>query len=338
MSAHDGDEQILIGLEEARKVTGRAVMSLGFDAADAALIVGHLVLNATSGYPFAGLPRVLAMRDAPWLKRPRQPLRVVKETPVSLALDGGNQIAYVAVTRAAEMALAKARQSGVCVMAMANSWYSGRLANYLEPAARAGFVAIHTASAIPSTAPHGAAKAAFGTNPICVALPCEPDPYIVDLGTSQTMKGHVALQRFLGIPLNSGEGIDSEGKPTTDAAKVLGGGAILTMAGHRGSALSFAVQALGLLGAGGLAPEQNEGWGYLFVMFDPDHLTTRGRFQQDLKALVARIKDLPRQPGVEEIFVPSERSHRARREAEASGMVPVGRKVLDELRRMGGNS
>jgi LDH2 family malate/lactate/ureidoglycolate dehydrogenase len=335
MSDHDTGEQVRISVAEADDITRRALLSLGFSAEDAGLITGHLVLNATSGYPFAGLPRVLAIRNAPGMTQPQSPLRVVKETPVSLQIDGGNQIAYVAVTRAAEMALAKVKQSGVCIMGMGNSWYSGRLANYLEPAARAGYVGIHIASASPMVAPHGAAKGLFGTNPICIALPCEPDPYIVDLGTSQTMLGHVMLQRFLGIPLPEGHGIDATGNPTTDPAAVLDGGAILTMAGHRGSALAFAVHALGLIGASVVPWEEYRGWGYLFVLFDPALLTTRERFQHDLSALVERIKSLPRQPGVDEIMIPSERSYRARQESAANGIL-VDRRVADELRRMGG--
>ncbi len=329
-----GDEKVRLSVAEAKDVGARALLSLGYDAEEAGYIVDHLVLNAMAGYPFAGLPRIMAIRDAPERKMARGAVKVVKETPLSLQIDGGNQIAYVAVTRAAEMALAKAKTSGVCIMGMGNSWYSGRLANYVEPAARAGYVAIHLSSAIPIVAPHGAARPMFGTNPICIALPKKPDPVIVDVGTAQTMWGHVLLQAFLGIPLPEGYGIDALGQPTTDAAEVVKG-AILPIAEHRGSALSFAVQALSLMGASVVPWNEYRGWGYLFVIFDPELLCPRERFNHDLDALIQKIKALPKRDGVSEILIPSERSYVARRDAEKNGIL-FDRKVIDELRIMGG--
>jgi LDH2 family malate/lactate/ureidoglycolate dehydrogenase len=333
MSHHDsGGEKVRLSIGAAKGVGASAVQGLGYSAEDAGYIVDHLVLNAASGYPFAGLPRIMAIRDAPERKMPVSAMKVVKETPISLQVDGGNQIAYVAVTKAAEMALAKAKKSGICIMGMGNSWYSGRLANYVEPSARAGFVAIHCSSALPIVAPHGAARPLFGTNPICVAMPKKPDPVIVDVGTAQTMWGHVLLQAFLGIPLPEGHGIDAQGSPTTNAAEVVKG-AILPIAEHRGSALSFAVQALSLMGASVVPWEEYRGWGYLFVIFDPGLLCPRERFEQDLGLLIEKMKSLPKRAGVKEILVPSERSYVARKEAETNGIL-FDRKVIDELKAM----
>ena len=333
MSGHDkGGDKIRLSIAEAKDVGAKALRGIGYSAEDAAYIVDHLVLNAASGYPFAGLPRIMAVRDAPERKMPVTSIKVVKEPPVSLQIDGGNQIAYVAVTKAAEMALAKVKKSGICIMGMGNSWYSGRLANYVEPAARAGYVAIHLSSAIPIVAPHGAARPLFGTNPICIAMPKKPDPVIVDVGTAQTMWGHVLLQAFLGIPLPEGHGIDAKGRPTTDAAEVVKG-AILPIAEHRGSALSFAVQALSLMGASVVPWDEYRGWGYLFVFFDPDLLCPRERFEHDLGALIAKMKALPKREGVSEILIPSERSYVARKESEKNGIL-FDRKVIDELKAM----
>ena len=87
----------------------RALRSLGLPDDDVRIIVDQLVDNALCGYPFASLPRILAIAQDAKTQQARQPVRVVHETPVSALLDGGNNVGYVAVYRATQVAIDKAR-------------------------------------------------------------------------------------------------------------------------------------------------------------------------------------------------------------------------------------
>ena len=89
------------------------------------------------------------------------PVRVLRETPVSALVDGGNQLGYVAAYRGAEIAVAKARTSGIAIVGVNNSYYSGRNAYYVERIVRAGLVAIHAASAKPHVLPPGGLRPAL---------------------------------------------------------------------------------------------------------------------------------------------------------------------------------
>jgi hypothetical protein len=62
----------------------------------------------------------------------RVPIAVVYETPVAALVDGGNNVGYVAVYRGAEIAIAKAKQTGIATVGVYNSYFSGRNAYYLE--------------------------------------------------------------------------------------------------------------------------------------------------------------------------------------------------------------
>jgi LDH2 family malate/lactate/ureidoglycolate dehydrogenase len=53
-------------------------------------------------------------------------------------------------------------------------------------------------------------------------------------------------------------------------------------------------------------------------------------FPARMAELVARIKSTPRQPGVEEIRIPSERAFREREQRRREGIV-LDRKVVDAL-------
>ena len=57
------------------------------------------------------------------------------------------------------------------------------------------------------------------------------------------------------------------------------------------------------------------------------------QFKQQVSELIARIKATPRQPGVDEILIPSERAFREREQRRREGIV-VERKVYDAIARL----
>src|SRR5215212_7111735 len=109
----DSEETIRLSVSEAQALGEKALVKVGFPSEDAAIVTTHLVDASLWGYEFAGLPRILVIAERPELKKPRTAISIVKETPVSALLDGGNQVGYVSYLRAAEIAIDKVRNSGV---------------------------------------------------------------------------------------------------------------------------------------------------------------------------------------------------------------------------------
>ncbi len=204
---------------------------------------------------------------------------------------------------------------------------SGRSAYYVEMIAKAGFVAIHTAASSRLVAPPGGAKAVLGTNPIAIAIPSSRGPIVLDMGTSAFMMTEVLLRERLGEPLPDGVAIGPGGEPTTDAAQARRG-ALLPFGGYKGFGLALMVQALGLLAGSGL--ESASDYGYLFIAFRPDLLGPADAFEQRVTELIERVKATPRQAGVDEIRIPSERAFHARERALAEG-IEIDRRVFDAL-------
>jgi LDH2 family malate/lactate/ureidoglycolate dehydrogenase len=325
----DRPDTIRLSVAEATALGSRALRSLGFADDDTRIIVDQLIDNALCGYPFASLPRILAIAQDAKTRRPRQPVQVVHDTPVSALLDGGNNVGYVAVYRAAQIAIEKARDRQFAVVGVYNSYYSGRNAYYMELIARAGLVGIHLASAQPHVVPPGGTRPALGTNPLCFGFPASHGPVIVDLGTAAIQWGEVLLHAQLGVPLPEGVGLDQEGRPTRDAGEALLGG-VLPFGGHKGYALSFAVQTMGLLAGAALARGQVQDYGFLFIAFDPGLLVPAEQFSRQVSELVECLKATPRQPDVEETRIPSERAFRERERRRVEGIV-VERKVVEAL-------
>src|SRR5205809_1537826 len=296
------------------------MLGIGYEAEEARILADHVIDAALCGYEYSGLPKLLNVAEYPRFSAPRGPMRVIKETSVSVLFDGGNQSGMLGMHYATRAVIERAQAHGFAFVGVNNIWMSGRSAYYVEMVARAGLIGIHTVAAPPMVAPLGGAKAALGTNPIAFGFPMDGDPLVIDLGTSAFMGTDLQFRARLGIPLPEGVAIDERGRPTTDAAAARRG-AILPFGGHKGFALALAMHALGVSAE------------YLFIAFKPDLFTPLEDYRRELAAEIAAIKATPGQAGVAEIRVPGERAYRERARLGREG-IEIDRRIHDQLIRL----
>ena len=320
-------DRVHLSVAEAREHGERALRGIGYDAEEARIIADHVIDAALCGYEYSGLEKLLNIPEHRRFKSPRRPPSVVRETPVSVLIDGGNNVGMMVMYHAAKAAIAKAAAHGVAVVGAFNSWMSGRSAYYCEMIAQAGLVGIHTASSARHVAPFGGMGPALGTNPIAFGLPAAQGPVVLDMGTSAFMGTELALRERLGQLLPEGVALDRAGQPTRDPRSAREG-ALLPFGGYKGFGLGFIVQALGVLAGSAMDPDKDDG--YLFVIVKPDLLVPLDEFKREVSALIDRIKAVPRQPGVDEIRIPGERGFRSRARLMREG-IEIDRLVYDAL-------
>ena len=75
--------------------------------------------------------------------------------------------------------------------------------------------------------------------------------------------------------------------------------------------------------------------GYVFIAFRPDLLVPLAGLKRELAALIARVKAVPRQPGVAEIRIPGEQSAKNRERLLREGL-EIDRLVYDRLTTLAG--
>ena len=313
-------ERVQLSVAEARALSERAMCGIGYEPEEARILADHVIDAALCGYEYSGLPKLLNVADHPRLRSPRGPMRALKETSVSVLFDGGNQSGMLGMYYATRAVIERANAHGFALVGVDNIWMSGRSAYYVEMAARAGLIGIHTVAAPPMVAPLGGARAALGTNPIAFGFPMDGDPLVIDLGTSAFMGTDLQFRQRLGIPLPEGVAIDERGRPTTDAAAARRG-ALLPFGGHKGYALALAMHALGVSAE------------YLFIAYKPDLFVPLKEYRRALTAEIAAIKATPRQAGVDEIRIPGERAHRERARLAREG-IEIDRRIHDALTRL----
>jgi LDH2 family malate/lactate/ureidoglycolate dehydrogenase len=300
---------------------------IGYRGDEARIIADHVIDAALCGYEYSGLAKILNIPESEHFQLPRRPMLVLRETEVSLAFDGGNNVGMLALFHAAQATIRKAAGRGIALVSVTDAWMSGRSAYYVEMIAKDGFVAIHTVASSHLVAPPGGMRPMLGTNPIAIAVPSSRGPIVLDMGTSAYMMTEVMLRERLGEFLPEGVALGPDGKPTTDPAQARRG-ALLPFGGYKGFGLALMMQALGLLAGSGMDAESD--YGYLFIAFRPDLLGSADLFERRVTQLIDDVKATPRQLGVSEIRIPSERAFRSRERALHDGL-EIDQLVFDAL-------
>lgn len=269
---------------------------------------------------------------------PRPELKVLQETPASLALDVDNGLGQLVCVRAMERTLAKARQSGVVVTTLRHSNDWGCAAYYPKMAAEQGFVAFASTANPPVLAPFGASTRRFGNSPMVYAVPRRAaPPMVLDMALSTVALGKLLRASAEGQPIPLEWGFrDPKGQPTTDpdAARA---GVIPAIGGYKGVGLSLMMTVLaGILPGGYHTNEIGVGRrGQFFLLLSPSLFTEIERFYDETERMIAAFKASELLPGVEEVYLPGELEQRQKDRRLARGAIAYPRSTVESLRSLG---
>jgi uncharacterized oxidoreductase len=240
------------------------------------------------------------------------------------------------------LGVARAKQAGLCAVAIRDAGHLGRIGVYPEMAAAAGFASIHfvnTSGFGILVAPHGGSDRRLSANPIAAGAPGpNGEPFVLDMSTCAIAEGKIQVARNKGAELPEGCTIDAQGRPNRDPAAFYGPppGALLPFGGHKGYGLAFFCEILAgaLTGGSSTHPDNPTAKrlvnNMLSVIFDPAAFAGAEAFTADLARLAAWVKASPPATPGGEILVPGEIERRTRAERLRDG-VPLDDATLDQL-------
>ena len=257
-------------------------------------------------------------------------------------MDAGNSLGAAAAKFAMERCIAKAKETGCCFASVHSSNHFGTAAYYTRLAAAQDMIGFACTNLKGKIAPFGSAEPYMGTNPISVAAPSDDLPVVLDMAPSVVALGKLILAQKLEKSIPEGWALDKDGRPTTDPAAGRAG-SLVPIGGAKGSGLAIMVDVLcGILSGGPYGPHLHD----LYVMDEPQgvshflgaidiaHFIEPAAFKSALSAMSREIKALKKADGVEEIFLPGERSGRKAEENAANG-IEVPQPVYEELLELG---
>ncbi|MGQ0574878.1 MAG: Ldh family oxidoreductase [Pseudonocardia sp.] len=255
-------------------------------------------------------------------------------------VDAGNALGPAAATRAVDLAVSLAGQHGIGLVALRRSTHLGAAGFYVQRAARAGMVAIVTSNGPRAVAPHGAAEAFLGTNPIAVGMPLgRHGELVLDMSTAAMPREQIRIAAAAGTPIPPGMAVDQAGRPTTDAALAMAG-SVLPVGGVKGSGLSLVVTLLaGLvcdaefddeIGSMYTDFDRPQNLGQVFLVLDPGALGPRAPALARVEAMVDRLHALRVAEGADGVYFSGERGS-ARAAAGRAAGIPLRPAVLEAL-------
>lgn len=323
----------------------KLMMTQGVPEDEADLVARHLVEAELYGVSSHGVSRtsIYLKRLNTGVVNAKWDHKIEQEYAASVKWDACNSMGMVTGVKAMEYCIEKARESGCCFIAVNHSNHFGMAGYYARMAAEAGMIGVCGTNAPPNIAPWGSYKAYVGTNPLAISAPRRGDPILLDMAPSIVAMGKVILAAKLGKTIPEGWAITADGRPTTDPKEGMKG-TVLPIGGPKGYGLSLFMDILcGPLSGAQFGPYLNNMWndfvhpqdvGHIFCAIDISKFVDLEQFKERVEKMAADIKALPRNPGVEQIFLPGE-VELVRKKAALEKGITLSEVVYNELVELG---
>jgi L-2-hydroxycarboxylate dehydrogenase (NAD+) len=216
------------------------------DAGKVAALMTETDLTGADAHGVFRLPQYVRRIQAGGVN-PKPDIAVSRTGPGTALVDGDNGMGHLVMARAADEAVALARETGIAWIGVRRSNHAGSAGLYAEMPVRHGMVGIYAAVASANhMAPWGGSESLLGTNPLAVGIPCgDAPPVVLDMATTIVSYGTVKTYALHGRAMPPDWMVSRvDGQPLTDSRRS-GEGVLLPIGGHKGSGLALV---LGLLG------------------------------------------------------------------------------------------
>jgi len=340
------DPQHLIPHTALHAFITRSFVACGFPEEDADTAAGLMVkadLMGQDGHGVFRLPMYIKRLRAGGLN-PTPEFRCLEDRTATALIDGDNGLGHLVMHHATQLAIEKAKTTGVAWVGARHSNHAGPASLYammpLEHDMIGLYVAVGSANHLP---PWGGTEMLLSTNPIAVAVPSAKNPPIVlDMATTVAAYGKVKTAAQRGETMPEGWMIDRQGKPLTDPTRA-SEGFLLPIGGPKGYGLSliFGILAGVLNGAAfgrdvvdfNADSETTTNTGHFILALDIKAFANPDVFRADIDRVWAEVKSSPRLPGFDDIRLPGERLDRVTQERTANGIPLAGalRAQLDDM-------
>lgn len=288
------------------------------------------------------------------IQKPVTEFEVIRETATTAVIDGHDGMGMVIGSKAMQMAIDKAKNYGLGMVAARNSTHYGIAGYYATMAVKEGMIGITGTNARPSIAPTFGVENMLGTNPLTVGMPTDEDfPFMLDCATSITQRGKIEYYARTGKETPKGMVIGQDGTALTDSKQILTdltagtaalaplGGIGEELAGYKGygyatvvEVLSAALQAGSFLKMLNGINEQGKKipyhLGHFFLVIDPEAFLGLDSFKKTTGNILRELRASQLAPGEDRIYTAGEKEYFCWLERKEKG-VPIGEEVQKEF-------
>jgi len=327
-----------------RAFTAECLGLVGLPQADAAKVAELMTeadLTGADAHGVFRLPQYVQRMQAGGFN-PRPNITVTRTAPATALVDGDNGMGHLVLARAAETAIALARDSGIGWVGTRNSNHAGAAGVYAAMPLAHGMIGMYSAVANANhMAAWGGSDLLLGTNPLAVAIPAgEEAPVVLDIATSIVSYGTIKNYKLQHKPLPEGWMIDpATAEPITDAERS-GEGLLLPMGGYKGSGLAIVLGLLaGTLNGAAFGrdvidfnadDETATNTGQFIVALDVARFMPLAAFKREVDRHLRDLRQSKLLPGFDSIRLPGEQRRQRRADRAAHGL-PISAELMARL-------
>ncbi|MBA5850795.1 Ldh family oxidoreductase [Clostridium sp. cel8] len=335
-----------------KKMCDLVFEKFGFSSEDSKTITDVLLLSDLFGIESHGIQRLVKYYSE--IKKglilvDSKP-KIVKETPVSVTLDGQAGMGQLIGREAMNMAIKKAKTVGIGMVTVRNSNHYGIAGYYARMAEKQGLIGISMTNSPAVIVPTFGKEAMLGTNPIAISIPAEPYPFLMDMATSVVTRGKVEVYNKRGEPLPEGWALNADGQDTTDPQDILynvprhlGGGIVplggskeLT-GGHKGYGFALAVEIFTAILSGGLTGnyvhldgKNGSGTCHYFCAIDHSIFGDKKSIEKGLSKYLNELRNSKKAKDAVRIYTHGEKEVEAYNDKMKNG-IPMNDNTLNEI-------
>lgn len=311
-----------------------AFVGYGIPREDAEICTDILLESDKRGIESHGVNRfkpIYLDRIKAGIQNPVTNVEVIKDFKATAVLDGHDGMGQVTSYKAMSMAIEKAKEYGIGMVAVRNSCHYGIAGYYATMATKEGLIGMTGTNARPSIAPTFGVENMLGTNPLTVGFPTDEEfPFVLDCATSITQRGKIEYYARMGYDTPAGMVVGRDGLPHTDSEAILTelntgkaalaplGGIGEELAGYKGygyativEILSAALQQGNFLRAlSGIGPNGEKvpfHLGHWFIAIDPEAFMGLESFKKTAGDILRDLRGSQKAPGCDRIYTAGEK-------------------------------
>ncbi|XP_052755782.1 uncharacterized protein LOC113521987 [Galleria mellonella] len=181
---------------------------------------------------------------------------ILKESAATAWVDGRNSLGATVGTFCMEVAIRKAKESGVGWVSAKGCNHFGMAGYWAQMAQREGLIGLAWTNSSPVMVPTRSKQRCMGTNPIALFAPAADGDYLgVDMSSTAVAMGKVEMQIHKNEPIPEGWALGPDGEVTTDAELALKTGNLLPLGGceSTGGYKGYGLSAIGEVFCSGLS-------------------------------------------------------------------------------------
>lgn len=341
---------VVIKADQLRNFCEEFFLRSGFNKKDSAIISDVIILSDLFGIDSHGigrLPMYTQQIQSGYVDIHSQP-EIVFQTHVSAVIDGKKGMGQLVSAFAMNIAIEKAKISGVALVTVRNSNHYGIAGYYSLMASNEGMIGISMTNSLAAVVPTHGRRPMLGTNPIAFSFPTNSNPFLFDSATSVVSVGKIEVFDRLSKPIPTGWGLNSEAIDELNPKEVLKsifskesglhplGGGNEEMGGHKGYGLSMIVEILSSiisLGTTSNHVEQNEGEAgvcHFFMAIDPKLFGDSKAIQNHLENYLTEIRKSNKPEDQRRIYIHGEKEAESFIRRKAEGLV-LSEKTFEQL-------